>query len=74
MHVHHNELHHSTQFTTPQARHHVGAQAATKKTAKPDLHVAGHKKFGLTQGLETTTLRLAVPTLPALSTAEYVTM
>lgn len=39
-------------------------------TQKADLHVAGQKKLGLTQGLATTTLRVAVPTLPALSAAE----
>ena len=52
-----------------------GPTVSHKSTkVKADLHVAGQKKFGLTQGLATTTLRLAVPTLPALSAAEYVTV
>lgn len=48
--------------------------AAACMVFKTDLHVAEQKCSGLTQGLTTVTVRLAVPTLPALSVAEYVTV
>ena len=44
------------------------------REAVPDLQVAEQKRSLLEQGLTTVTVRLALPTLPALSVAEYVTM
>ena len=43
-------------------------------TGRADLQVVVQKCSGLTQGLTTVTVRVAVPTLPALSAAEYVTV
>ena len=40
----------------------------------PDLQVAEQKCSLLEQGLTTVTLRPALPTLPALSVAEYATL
>ena len=43
-------------------------------SANSDLQVAVHMCSGATHGLTTVTVRVAVPTLPALSTAVYVTV
>lgn len=64
----------TTQAVIQDTFRHYHAERAVSYKVEADLHVAGQKKFGLTQGLATTTVRVAVPTLPALSAAEYVTL
>ena len=45
-----------------------------RPTEAADLHVDEQNFSGLAQGFTTVTVRLAWPTLPALSAAEYVTV